>query len=330
MRPRWMPSTVAALRFPYVRVLLPRTRLAYIHVRNLLTDAKRDRSARVAAYVAVWLPEEFVVFYLLRGEVVNATIMNASGSRAVGIATALERIPSEPEYGDICFHEADEQQLACMFESQARPDEPWSPGMRVTDPEVLFPYLNAMAFDGFMEIVAEDTVNYLVFNNGAVQRSFLSTTHHGTPADRVAKLFAREGQAEGTRLRRWAGLDPLPTQAPPGLLLAYRDLVAALVDRLTTGGRENAATLAESARQNVLPDHPVLDGFGFDGRAAGDVVADTKTLTDGVGAWIKEFLFVATDHETASPETVLHDLTWGRRHLFQSAGLYERLPWKVV
>ena len=328
--PRWMPPTVAGLRFPYARVLLPRTRLAYIHVRNLLTDAKRDRSARVSAYVAVWLPEEFVVFYLLRGEVVNATIKDARTARAVGIATALERIPSEPEYGDICFHEADEQQLACMFTSQSRPDEPWSPGMKVTDPAELFPYLNAVAFDGMMEIVAEDTVNYLVFNNGAVQRAFLSTTHHGTTVDRVAKLFAREGKAEGTQVRRWSGLEPLPTQAPPALLQAYRELTAGLVERLVADGREGAPAIAEQARQNLMAQHPPMGGFSFNGRPTDDVIADTPELTAAVGAWLKEVLFAGTDLEASSPEAVLHDLTWGRRHMFQSAGLYERLPWKVL
>ena len=67
---------VAGLRFPHSRVLLPRTRLAYVHLRNLLTDAKRDRAARISGYVAIWLPEEFVVLYLQRGEVVNATILD--------------------------------------------------------------------------------------------------------------------------------------------------------------------------------------------------------------------------------------------------------------
>src|SRR3954466_11257009 len=112
-----MPAIVAGLRFPYSRVLLPRTRLAYIHLRNLLHDAKRDRSARVSGYVAVWLPQEFVVLYLQRGEVVNATIMDAKSWRAIGITSALERIPAEPEYGEICFHEADDAQLTAMFAS---------------------------------------------------------------------------------------------------------------------------------------------------------------------------------------------------------------------
>lgn len=325
-----MPSTVAALRFPYLRVLLPRTRLAYIHVRNLLTDAKRDRSARVSGYVAIWLPDELVVFYLVRGEVVNATILNAAGAHAASIATALERIPSEPEYGDICFHEADEQQLACMFASQSRPDEPWPSGMTVSDPAELFPYLDAMAFDGFTEIIADGTMNYLVFADGAVERAFLSTTHHGTTADRVAKMFAREGKAEGTQVLRWSGLDPLPIQAPPALVQAYRELAASLVERLTADGRSSAPALAEQARQNLIEAHPVLNGFSFNGEAPQDVIVDTKRLTEAMGAWLKEFLFAAADHETTSPEVVLHDLTWGRRHMFQSAGLYALLPWKVL
>ncbi len=325
-----MPSTVSALRFPYLRVLLPRTRLAYIHVRSLLSDAKRDRSARVSGYVAIWLPEEFVVFYLLRGEVVNATIMNTAGARAVSIATALEHLPTQPEYGEICFHEADEQQLACMFASQSRPDEPWPSGMTVSDPAELFPYLDAMAFDGFAEIVADGTMNYLVFADGAVERAFLSTTHHGTTADRVAKMFAREGKVEGTQVLRWSGLDPLPVQAPPALVKAYRELASSLVERLKADGRDSAPALAEHARQNLLEVHPALKGFSFDGQAPEDVLVDTAGLTAAVGAWLKEFLFAAADHETTTPGAVLHDLTWGRRHMFQSAGLYALLPWKVL
>ena len=92
-----MPAIVAGLKYPYSRVLLPRTRLAYVHLRNLLTDAKRDRAARVSGYVAVWLPEEFVILYLQRGEVVNSTVMDKTGAwKSVAISTALERIPAEP------------------------------------------------------------------------------------------------------------------------------------------------------------------------------------------------------------------------------------------
>jgi len=34
-----MPQALAGLRFPHERILLPRTKLAYVHLRNLLIDA---------------------------------------------------------------------------------------------------------------------------------------------------------------------------------------------------------------------------------------------------------------------------------------------------
>src|SRR5438094_865335 len=105
-----MPSA-AALRFPYSRVLLPRTRLAYIHLRNLLSDAKRDRAARISGYVAIWLPEELVTLYLLGGEVINATVRDGRGRTAISrrrswsdwcaaAARARRRLPSTR--GRIC------------------------------------------------------------------------------------------------------------------------------------------------------------------------------------------------------------------------------------
>src|SRR6476660_1927405 len=129
-----MPATVTGLRYPCTRVLLPRTRLAYVHLKNLLTDAKRDRSARVSGYVAVWLPEEFLVLYLQRGELVNACCHDGKQFMQVSIGAALEKIPSEPEYGEICSHEAEDEQLSCMFASQTVTPTSWPPELRTTDP----------------------------------------------------------------------------------------------------------------------------------------------------------------------------------------------------
>src|ERR1700676_4755853 len=134
-----MPATVTGLRYPCTRVLLPRTRLAYVHVKNLLTDAKRDRGARVSGYVAIWLPEEFLVLYLQGGELVNACIHDGHSFQPLAIGAAVEKVPAEPEYGEICFHEADDIQLACMYATQTTGPEPWPPELRTSDPAALFP-----------------------------------------------------------------------------------------------------------------------------------------------------------------------------------------------
>ena len=325
-----MPASPTNLRFPYSRVLLPRTRLAYVHLRNLLTDAKRDRAARISGYVAVSLPEELVTLYLVGGEVANATVRDARGTRAVAIATALERVPSEPEYGDVCFHEADLEQLACMFATQSTPADLWPTGMAAQDPAALFPYLMSTVFDGVLEIVANDHVNYLSFKNGSVARAFLASSHHGTIVDRVAKLFARESRSGDLRVERWGVPGPLPVQAPPGLVQAYRELTSALVQRLIDHGRDSAPVIAEHARLNLLAAHPTLDGFAVSDRPTKEPIADTAELTESVAAWIREVMWAAVDHDVVAPEVLLRELTWDRRHMFQSAGLYDHLPWKVM
>lgn len=325
-----MSVTPAALRFPSTRVLLPRTRLAYIHLKNLLNDAKRDRAARISGYVAVSLPDELVILYLLSGELVNATVRDGKGCRALAIPTAIEKVPSEPEYGEICFNEADQEQLACMYGTHAMPAEPWPEGFTPHDPSALFPYLMSQTFDGVLEIIANEYVNYLVFRHGTVARAFLASAHHGTVVDRVAKLFARESRVAELRVNRWGVPDVLPMQAPPGLVQAYRDLTTTLVQRLVEQGKESAPAIAEHARQNLLTAHPVLDAFSVSGRPPREPLAPTPELTNGVAAWMREVMWAAVDHDAMPPETLLKEITWDRRHVFQSAGLYDHFPWKVM
>lgn len=325
-----MPAIVAGLRFPYLRVMLPRTRLAYVHLRNLLTDAKRDRSARLSGYVAVWLPEEFMVLYLQAGEVVNATVLDGGGSRAIAISSALERIPAEPEYGEICFHAAEDEQLASMFATQTASPDPWPKEMRDPDPSALFPFLTSIMFDGLVEAVSDNTVNYLLFKSGSVAQAFLSMAPTGTIAERVAKLFAPGGKATAANFRRWPTLEPLPVQAPPALVQAYRELSNALVQRLVQMGRDAAPAIAEQARKNLLKKHPELESFCIGTRPMREPTADTAQLTAAIASWLSELMWATADHGGETPpEGLLRELTWDRRHMFQSAGFYERMPWKV-
>ena len=106
-----MPATVTGLHYPSLRVLLPRTRLAYVNLKNLLGDAKRDRQARVSGYVAIWLPEELLILYLQRGEPVNACHNDGQGFQPIALGAAIDMVPAEPEYGEITFCEAEDEQL---------------------------------------------------------------------------------------------------------------------------------------------------------------------------------------------------------------------------
>lgn len=315
----------AFLQYPHERVLLPRTKLAYVHLHNLLTDAKRDRAARVFGYVELVLPEETLFLFLQEGELVNASRLAGGVPRIVPIARALEAVPAAPESGEVCFHEADDEQLACMHFSHAVPPEPWPPELDAHVAEALFPYLMATTFDGVVELVEESCVHYLILRDGAVERAYLAGDGRGAAIpERVSRLFASRRLA----VRRWPVPPPLPVQASPALVYAYREMTSALVRRLVEDGQEGAPAVAEHARRHLAPQHPALDAFAPSKQLHDDPVQDAAAVTAAMAAWVREILWTSGDAE-GDPDALLRELTWERRHVFQSAGFFDRLGWPL-
>jgi hypothetical protein len=217
-----------------------------------------------------------------------------------------------------------------MYASQTTAPMPWPPELRSSDPKSLFPYLMATTFDGVLEIAREGEVSYLLFRHGTAHTAYLSGTQNGTLIERVSRIFNRDRRALHVNIRHWPVPVPLPVQAPTGLVQAYRDLATSLVLRLVADGRESAPAIAEHARTTLVTAHPPLEGFSFNGRTPRAVVADADALTVAIAALINELLWTASDQEGGGPELMLKELTHERRHLFQSAGLFDRLSWKLA
>jgi hypothetical protein len=106
--------------------------------------------------------------------------------------------------------------------------------------------------------------------------------------------------------------------------------MTSMVLRLVAEGNESAPAVAEHARQTLLEAHPSLEGFSFNGRMPRAVLASADALTDAISALLNEVLWTASSQEGAGPEHMLRELTYERRHLFQSAGLFDRLSWKLT
>jgi hypothetical protein len=323
-----MPLPAATLRYPHERELLHRTRLAYVHLRNLLTDAKRDRAARVYGYVAVWLPEEVLLLFLQEGEVVNATgSTDGRHFRSHPLAEALAMVPNAAEFGEVCFHECEDEQLACMYWSQVGNVVEWPAELNLRDPGAVLAFLNATMYDGMVEVEADGGVNYAVVRNGRVVRGFFADTSVGAADARIAVLLTTA--RGGSLAKLWPVPQPLPVQAPPALIQAYRDLMTGVVKRLVDGGATGAPAVAEHARKLLVDSHPALDRFSVSQPSPRDPVIEAPALAAAMGAWLAELLWAAAPPEGMTPERLIGELTRERRHVFQSAGLFDALPWKA-
>lgn len=336
------------LRLPRFRVLLPRTRLAYVHLRNLFTDAKRDRAARVFGYVCVWLPDECVVFFMQEGEVVNATA-TPDGQRfhPLAIADAVAMVPREAEYGEVCFHEADDELLAIMYATQSLEPLAWPPDLNQEQADAVLGYLQATMHDGVLELIHNEGRSYAVLRGGDIVRAYFCDDAFGPPVDEVRAILSAKDT--WVRARLWPVPAPLPAQAAPALIQAYRDLMAAAVRRLQQSGCESALAVAEHARRHLCAAHPALDRMpvALDAGPGGvsatttlsfgrsptssvkDPIVETRALSAAVGAWMAELIWNAPPGDGTPPERFLEDLMRDRRHMFQMAGLFDALPWTL-
>lgn len=333
-----MPSTTDGLRWPHARVLLPRTRLAYVHLPNLLNDALRDRSARVFGYVAIWLEKELVMLYLQEGRVVSATVTpDGRAWQPLAISEAVAKVPASPEFGAVCFHEAADELLAAMHFTQVHRAEAWPSELAVHDGPAVLSYLMAHLFDGVLEVRLGGRLSYCTFRDGVPKHGYFSVPGEGAVPERLAALLSpspsmiagQTGEGATLSLRRFGVPAILPVQAPPALIAAYRDLMRQLVKRLVESGSPQALQVAEQARLHLVGTHPLLHHFALDNRNLRDPVVDAATLSATIAKWTTDVLWGA-GADGPPPEQLLAELGRERRHLFQSAGFWDALPWRVT
>lgn len=323
-----MPAHAAQLRYPYGRVLLGRTKLAYVHLRNLISDAKRDRTARVAGYVAIWLPEEFILLFLREGEVVNALRVTPRGSESLSISAALARIPAEPEFGEIAFYEAPAEQLVCMYHTLLHASAPWPTDLAAGDPRALFPYLRDTKFTGVLEVVNRDTVNYLVLRDGLIEQTYVTDDHGGGRTEQLSRVFGPPSPKPRAKVSGWSGQLTMPSQAPAALVAAYRDLLEKLYAELGSYGVPVPSAVGERVRDALADRHPALRRF-VGGAKSDDPSEDQDDVTAAVAAWVTETIRESLDGDEEAAASVVKTAAKERRHMLHAAGFLSALPWTI-
>ena len=178
------PVRLADLEFPRAKGLIHRTRLAFIHLDNLLAWGKRDRDGRVDGYIAAYLPDECLLLFFRHGEAVNAASLHTAGRQVITITEALRRMRLEAERGELAYWAAPMEQLAWMYHSCAAPAQPHS--VDAADPATLFPTLQQEQVSGVLELIAGGRVSYLRLEQGR--------DHH--PSAQVIDALARALQLD--------------------------------------------------------------------------------------------------------------------------------------
>src|SRR5258706_230721 len=225
------PVRLADLQFPQVNRLIHRTRLAFIHLDNLLAFAKRDRDGRVDGYIAAYLPDECLLLFFRKGEAVNAASLHTAGRQVITITEALKRMRAEVERGELAYCAAPMEQLAWMYAACAGGYQ--SRFIDVNQPDKFFPVLQQEQVTGVLELISNGRVSYLKFDKGRYVSGYFCDKPDATPPARyLESLFdlGADGAAPAMGAGAFTAGAELPAQAPTALVNTYRELYWRIVD----------------------------------------------------------------------------------------------------
>jgi hypothetical protein len=326
------PVRIADLVFPQTSWLIHRTRLAFVHLDNLLAFGKRDRDGRVDGYITAHLPDECVLLFFRKGEAVNAASLHTSGRQVITIGEALKRMRAEVERGDLAYAAAPMEQLAWMYESCVAP-----PGARPLDrqrPAELFPALQHEKISGVLELISNGRVSYLSFETGRLARSYFCDKDNATAVPRyLESLFQAgpDGNPPALSASVFTAVTDLPAQAPNALINTYRELYWRIVDALVQEVPGEARKRAQSVATGLMPAHKALALLSVPrGTEVPDAVVRPDELAAALTAWALQLLEGVEIMMPGTAPRVLRESTREHRYVLQAAGFYSRLPWEVA
>jgi hypothetical protein len=326
------PVRLAELRFPQVNRLIHRTRLAFIHLDNLLAFAKRDRDGRVDGYLTTYLPDECLLVFFRKGEAVNAASLHTTGRQVITIGAALARMRAEVERGELSYCAAPLEQLAWMYQSCAVPVQTRT--LNEEKPGTLFPTLKDEQATGVLELISDGRVSYLKFEGGKfVSGYFCDKAQDSTVAKFLESQFQQgaDGQWPALSALMFAAVADLPAQAPHSLINTYRELYWRIVDEVEKEFPGEARRRAQKVCSGIVGVHKALAVLSVPrGAETPEAVVQPEELSSALSDWSLQLLEGVEVVMPGTAPKILKEATREHRYVLQSAGFYGRLPWQVA
>ena len=326
------PVRLADLTFPQVNRLIHRTRLAFIHLDNLLAFGKRDRDGRVDGYIAAYLPEECLLLFFRKGEAVNAASLDTTGRRVITITEALKRMRAEVERGELAYSAAPMEQLAWMYQSCAAPVE-----MRTVDPGQPGAFFAAFARDktsGILELTSNARVSYVRFDGGRYASGYFCDKPEVMAIPKFLESQFHPGADRQTPVltaAQFRYVADLPQQAPNALINTYRELYWRIVDEVDKEFPGEAKRRAQKVSSGIVDAHQAITILSAPrGTDTPDSVVQPEELSNALTDWSLQLLEGVEVMMPGTAPKILREATREHRYVLQSAGYYGRLPWPVA
>jgi len=317
--------------FPASETLLARTRLIYLHLDNLLSFAKRDRDGKVDAYFLGYLPDELILLFFAKGDLITAATIGSGQRGVLPVAEAVRRLKADPERAEAAYCAAPMEQLELMYQACAAPAEPWVVDSR--RPELIFPRVAEESLTGALEVVSNGRVNYLRFDHGKFIGGFFYARPDTMPLPAYIEGLFQPGPDGAQPALAVSGVPPaggLPAQVLASQVRMYRELYLRISKAIESELPEDGLRRIDRVTSRLLPVRRSLEHLlPSNGGDPSMVATPAAELTADLAAWTGALLGEVEVVSPGSGPRILQDATRDQRHLLQAAGFYGHFPWSL-
>jgi len=307
---------MAVLSFPQAGRLVHRTRLAFIHLDNLLAFGKRDRDGRVDGYLTVYLPDECLIVFLRKGDAVNAASLHTNGRQVITITEALKRMRSEVERGD-----------------DLAPVELQSRTIDLKQPGTFLPSLRQERLTGVIELISDGRVSYLRFDGGRFDEGYFCDKPDDVPVATFLETQFRSNTGHPLALSAvvFPAVADLPAQAPTSLINTYRELYWRISDEVEKELPGQGRRRAQKVCTGIMGTHKALALLSAPrGVETPEAVVRPEDLSSALSDWSLQLLEGVEVMMPGTAPRILKEATKEHRYVLQSAGFYGHLPWQLA
>lgn len=314
------------------QIYLERTKLRYVNLPNILSDALYDRRARVDGVVGVVLGQISYWIFMRGGEPVNA-LKREPGRPAVSlpVGEVVRLAQRGDDHGQVFYYGASERQLRAMFATTG-PVLEAADAVDASDAVAFFGELRRLRLDAVLELETPTALHYLVLRGGEVSEAYLAGLPRGASRSEFLRSLLEGDAWRRCKVRAYAPVEELPVQAGPGLARLYRGVMERTLKRLSGEiGAVRAREALEAARAQAAAAHPLLASFSVEhDRVVGEPVAAAEELTAAVADWFLGALREAERRGLDSPADVAEIVTESVRLALSEQGFLARLPWPLA
>ncbi len=163
------------MKLPKEREIIPIAPLKYIDLEAIFNHYLTERLAKINGYISVTYPDEQAFLFLKKGELFSSGRITGNEFQKTSMMSVLKKMKSfqkKEEAASLSFCEMDENLFKCLLNKFYVEPKYRNLNTKFTDVKKLFDTILKMKYNGFIEFIYKNSINFIIVENGELSHVY--------------------------------------------------------------------------------------------------------------------------------------------------------------